>query len=308
MGGAGEFHGKTTCVDCVSMTDRALITIVKGGLGNQLFIYAAARAMALRTGRQLYLDAVRGYLGDDYGRSFRLNRFPIEAELMPEQWRVASTLRHPRAKLVRALNKYLPEAWRFYVAERGDTRPDALWNHGRNVKRVTLMGYWQDEAYFLDYAELLRRELAPPMPDAPEVRARGARFAGTESVFLHVRRYRYSPLLDAGYYQKAVDMACAELSKPVFMIFGDDIEWVVNNIDFRGAGFERQDYDESDELADLWLMTRCRHAIIANSSFSWWAAWLGGAAGSGRHVWAPGQSGLALKCAKSWEAVDAQPE
>jgi hypothetical protein len=56
----------------------AVIAIVKGGLGNQLFIYAAARALALRTGRTLHLDTTRGYTNDDYGRSYRLNRFPIQ--------------------------------------------------------------------------------------------------------------------------------------------------------------------------------------------------------------------------------------
>lgn len=292
---------------CLAMTDRVLIAIVKGGLGNQLFIYATARALALKTGRILYLDAVRGYVADDFGRSYRLNRFGIDAALMPESWRVAPNLRHPRAKLIRALNKFLPKKWRFYVAERSDTRPGELLKHGCKAKRVTLLGYWQDEAYFTDCASRLREELCPPMPDSSAVRARGERFRGIESVFLHVRRHRYSPLLDVGYYQKAVDKACAELLSPVFVIFGDDIEWVVNNVDFRGASYEPQDYDSGDELTDLWLMTRCRHAIIANSSFSWWAAWLGGAAGSERRVWAPSRSGLPLKRAEGWEPVEAEP-
>ena len=87
---------------------KAVITIIKGGLGNQLFIYAAARALALRTGRTLYLDTRRGYSGDSYERSYRLNQFPIVAESMPEQWRIAPHLKHPRHKLIRAVSKLLP--------------------------------------------------------------------------------------------------------------------------------------------------------------------------------------------------------
>ena len=90
---------------------------MKGGLGNQLFIYAAARALALRTGRRLYLDIWRGYTADTYGRSYRLDRFPIQAQVMPEAWRVATMLRHLRHKLIRVQNKLLQRNHRGYLSE-----------------------------------------------------------------------------------------------------------------------------------------------------------------------------------------------
>ena len=64
----------------------AVVAIVKGGLGNQLFIYASARAFSLDKDRSLYLDQKRGYTHDKYERSYRLNRLPINAEAMPEAW------------------------------------------------------------------------------------------------------------------------------------------------------------------------------------------------------------------------------
>lgn len=287
------------------MREKALVAIVKGGLGNQLFIYAAARALALRSGRRLYLDVLRGYTADDYGRSYRLDRFPIAASVMPEAWRVAPDLRDWRHRVTRALNKMLPLPWRSYVAERRGTTVAGFGVAGRYRERLTLNGYWQDEAYFSDAALHLRRELNVPEPVTEPLRRRGAALAAAESVFLHVRRVRYSPVLDAGYYQQAIDRACLALRNPAFFVFGDDLEWVRASLDFRGRVVEFQAYEGGDEFADLWLMTKCRHAIVANSSFSWWAAWLGGEVSGRRLVWAPERTGLPLKNSVKWELVPA---
>ena len=158
----------------------AVIAIVKGGLGNQLFIYAAARALALRTGRVLYLDSTRGYTQDDYGRSYRLNRFPITAEPMPEGWRIAPTLKHPRHKIIRALNKLLPRDQRSYFAERHHTPPTQLTALQPRRERITLLGYWQNEAYFADHAATIRAELAIPAPTDDQNRVLGEKLAARE--------------------------------------------------------------------------------------------------------------------------------
>lgn len=287
------------------MREKAVVAIVKGGLGNQLFIYAAARALALRSGRRLYLDIVRGYTTDDYGRSYRLDRFPIAASVMPEAWRVAPDLRDWRHRVTRALNKMLPLQWCSYLAERRDTTVATLGVVGSRRARVTMNGYWQNEVYFVDAAVQLRRELSVPAPSAGTLRKRGGVLAAEESVFLHVRRVRYSPVLDASYYQQAIDQACSALGNPVFVVFGDDLEWVRASLDFRGRLVEFQAYDGGDEFTDLWLMTKCRHAIIANSSFSWWAAWLGGDVSADRMVWAPVRTGLPLVNADGWQLIEA---
>lgn len=280
----------------------AVIAIVKGGLGNQLFIYAAARALALRTGRALYLDTTRGYTKDDYGRSYRLDRFPIKAEPMPEEWRIAPTLKHPRHKIIRTLNKLLPRNQRTYFAERHNTSPAQLTALNPRRDRITLLGYWQNEAYFADYATALRAELAPPQPADEKNRALGEKFAASESVFLHFRRVRYWNLLGRDYYQAAIDAALARLSRPHFVLFGDDLNWPQQNLDFRGASVELVTHNSSDELADLWLMSRCRHAVVANSSFSWWGAWLGDAMPN-RPVFAPTQIGWDIVMPDRWQRI-----
>ncbi|MGC3960859.1 MAG: alpha-1,2-fucosyltransferase [Verrucomicrobiota bacterium] len=280
----------------------AVIAIVKGGLGNQLFIYATARAMALRTGRTLYLDATRGYANDDYGRSYRLDRFPIQAEAMPEAWRIAPTLKHPRHKIIRTLNKLMPRNTRSYLAERRTAPPSQLTTLQPNRNRITLLGYWQNEAYFTDHAAAIRTELAPPAPADDKNRALGEKFAARESVFLHFRRVRYWNLLGRDYYQAAIDAAVAKFSRPLFVLFGDDLNWPQQNLDFRGANVELVAHNSDDELADLWLMSRCRHAIVANSSFSWWGAWLGDATPN-RLVLAPTQVGWDVVMCDRWQRI-----
>lgn len=280
----------------------AVIAIVKGGLGNQLFIYAAARALALRTGRTLYLDANRGYTKDDYGRNYRLGRFPQRATLMPEEWRIAPTLKHPRHKIIRALNKFLPRDQRTYFAEQRHTSPAQLTALDPRRARITLLGYWQNEAYFTDHADTIRAELTPPSPTDPINQALGEKLAAGQSVFLHFRRVKYWNLLGSDYYQSAIDAAHARLSKPHFVLFGDDLNWPQQNLDFRGASMELITHNSGDELADLWLMSRCPHAVVANSSFSWWGAWLGDTH-AGRTVFAPAQVGHPITMPDRWQRM-----
>lgn len=285
------------------MANQAIIAIVKGGLGNQLFIYAAARALALRTGRALYLDTKRGYTHDTFGRSYRLNWLPIIAKTMPEAWRVAPTLKHPRHKVIRALNKLLPRDRRNYVAERHHLDITQLTQLKPCRDHLTLLGYWQNEAYFANSAEMIRQELTPPEPTDSRNRELGRLFASGNTVSLHVRRIRYPYRLSAEYYQAAIHAARSVLKNPTFAIFGDDLDWASAMLDFGDSPVNLVAHNKDNEMADLWLMGRCRHAITANSSFSWWGAWLAGEPGPSRHVWAPAEMGVQLVPASGWHII-----
>ena len=283
------------------MTD-SIIAIVKGGLGNQLFIYAAARAMALRLKRSLYLDTIRGYKSDSYARSYRLNRLGIQANEMPEAWRIAPHLKHPKHKLIRAMSKLLPRDARSYLAERHHLNASQLTELLPRSNRVTLLGYWQDEAYFRAYAACIRDELRPPEPQVETIIERGKRFSDEERVFVHFRRINYQYILGLEYYQKAIDILRQRLPAPKFALFGDSIEAPMKSLNFHGHPVEIVTDNGEDELVDLWLMTQCRHAIIANSSFSWWGAWLS-KFDSGRVVYAPANMGWPLKAADGWKRL-----
>jgi FkbM family methyltransferase len=272
--------------------EKAVIAILKGGLGNQMFIYAAARALAWRTGRQLCLDTKRGFAADTYERAYRLDKFPINAQPMPEAWRVAPSLRHPRHKLIRAANKLLPRKQRSYVAQSWNLPATQLTALKPRRQRVTLLGYWQDETFFSDCADIIRRELTPP--------AGGELPLTGETVSVHVRRHRYPHPLGAEYYRAAIGHVLKHVREPQFVIFGDDMDWARQHLDFGSAPVAW--VTGNDELTDLWLLTRCRHAIVANSSFSWWGAWLG-STGADRVLLFPAQPGYAIRPAKGWVSL-----
>lgn len=284
------------------MGDKVIVSIVKGGLGNQLFIYAASRALALRNGRSLFLDTKLGYQTDSYERSYRLNRFPINALEAPDAWMIAPTLRHPKHKSIRALSKLLPRNWRPYIAERRHLPPTQLLDLNPIPDRVTLLGYWQDEAYFAGQADVIRRELTPDPPQNQMILEAGRSMAGKNSVFIHFRRHRFPHVLEMDYYQRAIDDAHSRIHNPSFFLFGEDLEACRENLNFHGNPAETTDGLADNELDDLWLMGQCRHGITANSSFSWWAAWLGDPHKS-KHIWAPQNSGYELNAAPHWIAL-----
>lgn len=281
----------------------SVIAIIKGGLGNQLFIYAAARSFALRTGRGLFLDIIRGFQRDGYGRQYRLDRFPIASLIMPEKWRIAPTLRHPRHKLIRALSKFLPRNWLSYVSQRWNLPPGQLTDLKPRRKRITLNGYWADEAFFADYSETIRAELSPPVPTDPRNRELGEELKKGETIFIHARRVRYPTLLSKEYYRTALEDILKKVANPKFVVFSDDPDWTRENIDFGNSPVQWVEHNADDELADIWLMSCCRHAIMANSSFSWWGAWLGGDPSEGRLIYTPVNPDWVIRPAKGWHHI-----
>ncbi len=244
-----------------------IIVNLKGGLGNQMFQYACGRALALRTRDELQIIAegleAANAIGDLY-RPFSLQKFAIAGEVIGKNeiplWHRLYSLFEQ--KVLR----------RFYV----HFEPSLFSKKGT----VYLNGYFQSEKYFADYADTIRRELRIQDP-------LGAAAADTASIVtnddvsvsLHVRRGDYvthpefGGIADVSYYQRAVAKMQQRVPHAHFYVFSDDIEWCRNNLALPKdavfvSGTEMQDYEE------LHLMSLCRHNIIANSSFSWWGAWL----------------------------------
>ena len=274
--------------------------MIKGGLGNQLFAYAAARAYAIRTGRDLYIDEVSGFSRDGYGRSYKLDLFPIAGSPAPAKWQLGDPkgIHH---KAIRSINKVLPNPLRTYLAEDKDEPETQLTGFISNRQVVRLNGYWQSEKYFAERASTIRKELKPaPFPDGPDAELEN-KLENSPSVFLHIRRDRYSPTLGSGYYDSSILSALSMLGGCQFHVFGDDLDWARRYLDFHGAPVTYQTTESTDELRDFRLMAACRHAIVANSSFSWWAAWLRRHAD--KRVWTPNNPGWPLKPASEWTKV-----
>jgi hypothetical protein len=140
--------------------------------------------------------------------------------------------------------------------------------------------YWQDEKYFLDVEKELRQELT--LKDAPSVEARGASeiiLNRPNSVFLHVRRGDYdgvsralpSIILPVDYYERAIKYIEERVENAHFFVFSDEPWWVEANLNLP----RRSSILHFKVHEDLWLMSQCRHAVLANSTLSWWGAWIG---------------------------------
>lgn len=276
---------------------QCVVAIIKGGLGNQLFAYAAARAYAERSGRELFIDDDSGFLRDGYGRSFRLDRFPITAEPAPAKLRLGD----PKAihhKWRRSWNKYVPGKKRSYLREDPRKGPGQLLNFLSTANAVHLNGYWQSEDYFKDHEKIIRDELTPPVTNA-ELEAQ---LALSPSVFLHVRRVRYAPALPRDYYQSSIKHIAERVDSPRFEVFGDKVEWARTELDFGDHPVRFHDGEDRDEVADYRLMSSCRHAIVANSSFSWWAAWI--RPDEEKIVCTPANPGWPVQAAAGWTPIE----
>lgn len=255
-----------------------IITRLQGGLGNQMFQYAAGLRLALARGTCLKLDL--SLLDDPSAvtkRAFALGDFPIRAGLAgPEDLaRVAARERSLPRRLARRLGRGAGATERhFHFDPAVLSLPDDS----------CLRGYWQSERYFADVADSVRRDftLGPP---AGRNAALLEEISACNAVSLHVRRGDYvtHPRVRAmhgtctlDYYRRATAFVAERVKDPVFFLFSDDPEWTRAHLDLDDAGPARVVDHNAPEQGheDMRLMSRCAHHVIVNSSFSWWGAWL----------------------------------
>jgi len=242
-----------------------------------LFIYAAARRLAMLSDAQLDLDHISGFLNDPFRRQYSLHHFSIQQNLAGRDNLFASAGRYPRA-LAHLLCRGLPLQARPYLVE-APSGFDARFLDLRITRPVYLEGYWQSEDYFKDVADQIRKDLHVPALDEETV-AFAREMEGVESVSLHFRMLHGMPaarpkILGPGYYREAIDLALQRLRNPHFFVFSDAPRMAagIGGID-APTTFAPGNRGEHASYLDLWLMSRCRHHIVANSTFSWWGAWL----------------------------------
>lgn len=262
-------------------------TRILGGLGNQLFQYAAGRTLAKRLGASLILDCSPR---PGPTRAFALDRYLIDAEIV----RDAQDKLHLRYfRFPGALGRRLTDAFHDRVPRHyrigghrfrifGEKR---IFSYDRRFETLAgsiyLNGYWQSHRYVEDAADVIRAELTPASEPSGANRDWFARIASTNAVCLHVRRgdYLYAaperPLIcSLSYYDAAIRHMRKALQEPRIFVFSDDIAWCRST--FTSADIAFVDGNGPDDATeDLRLMAACRHHIIANSSLSWWGAWLG---------------------------------
>jgi hypothetical protein len=243
-----------------------------GGLGNQMFQYAAGRRLAIKRGADLVLDLsyFEHQPRDDVPRHFELDCLQIVGR------RTTEPLEEGRVQtLLRPLGrKRGPQPLK---ESGGHFQPNVL----NAPDNTLLIGYWQSEKYFKDEETQIRRDFAFTAPLSPEKSAL-ARTIGENAVSVAIRRgdyvshpgsSKFHGVLPVDYYERAAVVIADKMKDPHFFVISDDPAWCRSHIKLPAAT-TFVDHVPGTGHEDMQLMSLCRHHIIANSSFSWWAAWL----------------------------------
>ena len=256
-----------------------IIIQLKGGLGNQMFQYALYKELLSR-GKEVKIDDVTGFV-DDKLRIPVLQRFGIEYDRATKAEVVKIT--DSKMDIFSRIRRKLTGRKTFRIDEEsGKFNPEIL-----ELDHAYLVGYWQSDKYFRD--ERVITQLRQDFQKRPqEIMTDSVSWATLqqieccESVSLHIRRTDYIDaehnhihnLCTEKYYKGAIDTIRSKYPSAVFFIFTDDKEWCKGH--FRGPNFFVVELSENEntDIAEMLLMSSCKHHICANSSFSWWSAWL----------------------------------
>lgn len=254
-----------------------IISKIIGGLGNQLFQYAIARNMAQKYSEELRLD-ISGY--KNYRRPYFLDCFNIIENPISKEESDYYSEYMKRFSVRRFIESIKPTGNRNYRKEKMHHFFDSEVLKKEPGQIVYLDGYWQNEKYFSDSKKILFKEFS--LKDEFDIKDKPTyeKIANTESVSVHIRRgddqvNKYYGACSAEYYRKCMYEISRRVKNPLFFIFvNEDIEWAKKNLK---TEFPIIYVGETGGLTDpqeLVAMSACKHNIIANSTFSWWAAWL----------------------------------
>ena len=259
-----------------------VIIRVQGGLGNQLFCYAATRRLALANNAELVIDDVTGFARDRlYNRQYALDKFQITARKAAPRERMEPFERYRRG-MAKFIAQRRPFHLRRYVEQEGIDFDPRLLEYRVNGT-VYLDGLWQSEDYFKDVENVIRNDLKIIPPKDKENKDMAERIrASSNAVAVHFRCFE-SPNsqsaahnLDKRYYVQAVKEVCAKVKEHHFFLFSDNPDAARKLLDLPEDSVTAISHNQGDKnaYADLWLMSLCKHFVIANSTFSWWGGWL----------------------------------
>ena len=242
---------------------------IMGGLGNQLFQYATARSLAIDKNSTFLMNL------EDYSREdaknvdhveFKLNHFNVDFNKQITE----SEMNNEYDNIKKIIEPLSSDNFAKFI------------NLNSYSGNIYLKGYWQNENYFKHNELIIRDDLKVKTPPNTKNRKMLNEIKESNSVCLSFRRGEYlDPYFIAQfgmcteeYYKNAINFISKRVSNPTFFIFSDDVRWIEDNVkldfptipvNFNGVGFEHE---------ELRLMYSCKHFILANSSFSWWGAWL----------------------------------
>ena len=255
-----------------------IVMRLKGGLGNQLFQYALGRYLSHTKNTTLQLDTASYHI--DRLRVYRLDCFQIEASASDRLPFFATDGRLKRLNsLIQGFKGVFSKPYQIIKERDFSFDPGVL----ECSDQAYLDGFWQSEQYFLPIAQVIRQDLRLKNPLPTHLQELALQIESCNAVALHVRRGDYvsNPITTAyhgvcsvEWYEKAAAHMMAKVEKPTFFVFSDDYEWVRENLRLNAPTVFIPPSPDGQECNDLHVMSLCQHNIIANSSFSWWGAWL----------------------------------
>lgn len=256
---------------------------ISGGLGNQMFQYAFLIAMREATGDECLMDASK-YATYNLHNGFELaDVYDISARCATKQELKKVTRYTTNYKLSRVFRKFLPRK-RTEIIE---PMPSCLYMPDIFTKAkgdLYYEGIWQNEKYFSNVRPIILKEFTYKQPMNSRNEEASKKFSQKTTVSMHIRRgdyllhKNYIGLCGIDYYTKAIEYAKEKYGNDIqFAIFSNDMQWCNDNILPLIEGYEYTTVDWNkgkDSYNDIRLMSYCKVNIIANSSFSWWAAYL----------------------------------
>lgn len=253
-----------------------IVVKIKAGLGNQMFQYAFGRALSFKRNEPLSLDIsyYKNQPEHDTNREFILDKFNIKANYAPESIcrKYNTKLRVILRKLYRRIKKI--DDYAYY--------PSLMKSNASYFE-----GCWTNQKYFLEYVDIIRKELSLKNPYSDSAKKVSLEISDCVlkneiPVSLHIRRgdfvsnpqSAFNGLLGIPYYEKAVNLLMSRYFKNIrVFVFSDDISWAKENLKLP-CPMNFVSNPNIPDYEEIILMSECAHYIIANSTFSWWGAWL----------------------------------
>jgi hypothetical protein len=259
---------------------------LEGGLGNQLFQYAAARALAVQLGADLYIDPSTGFsFNNRYRRRPELPGFLFNDKNMSLNQRIPFIiLRCFPLKRFSAVKRVFHTVFPYFYFEHSfeyTPAPVAL----DFYPNIWMFGYWQSECYFKQQEKVIRSELCPPIPLATRFRRLGERMRRRNSVAVGIRLYeetdkpeahcRDGKLKSPSEVSAAIERLQSMYENLYFYVFCTHKSAFISELQLPcNTMVLTPDMGYTDARDTLWLLSQCRHHVLTNSSFFWWGAWL----------------------------------
>lgn len=260
-----------------------IVIRIKEGLGNQMFQYAFARSLSLSLPYEVKLD-IWGKISEKYectrySRSYGLNNFKINLDVASKselrKWSLCDNSFYHK---ILGLRKGYKSKYNIYFEEDFNYDP----NKKNICDNMYLVGWFQNELYFNNIRRVLLAEFKPRKKvKIPKVYSDIMKYNTVISI--HIRRGDYVTDKEArkylgpckrDYYKRAIKYISEKVTNPFYLIFTDDISWAKINFHCNYPFAFVSDIQKYEDWEEMILMSKCKHNIIANSTFSWWGAWL----------------------------------